>query len=613
MLRHPFSTYAYAGTVKNLTLTASTRVIYQNFTGATASANAAASLAYGTNVVGGVTPNRSGVHLDLPLFSTVAKAARALNPDASAIFAPAPHAAAAIIAAIAAEIPLVVAVAEHVPAHDMLRVHEVLRTQSRTRLLGPNCAGVIRPAARCRIGLMPPPVFAPGVVGIVARSGTLGYEAAASTTSAGLGQSCVLGVGGDWIPGTSLAEGVRFLLDDAETRGVVVIGEVGGEGEMDVAQVVEYWKGERKPVLALLAGWSALDGTAMGHAGAVRAPGDPTLAEKRDALVCAGVTMVRHPGEFGPRMAAALGGQRRSVHTARPPPPPPSPSPPKTTKTTGPHQLLWQHLELLQNDPLWGARAALFRGAPSPECMKRIPATITFDRRECAPCILITLDAPERIEFPYATGPAAALEAAGCHWELVETLTAAWGVWKSTGAYTLHLPSITTMSHTVVVLGGELTPDPALAQDGAGGGVLHIPLPGHGRIGVVANGAGLAMNTCDVLAAYASSSSKTTAATGPATGPANFLDTGGKATPETVREAFDKVMADGRVRGVLVNVFAGVLDCRVIARGVVEACKDLGGVPVVVRLRGSWEEEGREIVSLFLSRWRKGVLIRCGG
>jgi succinyl-CoA synthetase alpha subunit len=279
----------------------------------------------------GVTPGKSGTHLDLPLFPTVAEAAKELKPDATALFVAAPYAASAIEEAIAAEIPLIVAVAEHVPLHDMLRVHSMLRTQSKSRLIGANCPGIVNPNGHCRIGFMPHPSFLPGSIGIAAKSGTLSYEAVASTTRVGLGQSLVVGVGGDAAAGTTLAEAVGVFLEDDKTEGLVIIGEVGGDTELEAAELVRVYKqnGGTKPVMALLGGRCAVEGRIMGHAGALRGF-HATVEEKARAFENAGITLVQHPGQFGEGMMKLLGRplprepvkgmgpngpQRRGLHT----------------------------------------------------------------------------------------------------------------------------------------------------------------------------------------------------------------------------------------------------------------------------------------------------------
>ena len=233
----------------------------------------------------------------------------ALNPHASAVFVPAAFAGAAIIEAIEAEVPLVVSVAEHIPVHDMLRVQEMLRTQSTTRLVGPNCPGIIAPGA-CRIGIMPYKQFAPGIIGIVSKSGTLSYEAVGSTTAAGLGQSLVVGMGGDMLPGTTLLDGLKIFLEDEKTLGIAVIGEIGGIAEIDAANYIkEFYKDgtkKRKPLVGLVGGVTAPRGKTMGHAGALLMPGDKAAAEKIKALMEAGVVMLPHPAAAGPVLRKLL-------------------------------------------------------------------------------------------------------------------------------------------------------------------------------------------------------------------------------------------------------------------------------------------------------------------
>lgn len=250
-----------------------------------------------------------------------------VDPHVSAVFVPAPFAARAIIEAIEAEVPVVVSVAEHIPVHDLLRVQEVLRTQSRSRLVGPNCPGVIAPG-QCRVGIMPFRQYARGCVGIVSKSGTLSYEAVGATTAAGLGQSLVVAVGGDPMPGmfapcrfvctrpdagglgTTIVDALRVLFEHEETEGVVVIGEIGGEQELRAAEMIREYRRSTpnpKPVVAMVAGQTAPRGKVMGHAGAVLTPGDVTAAEKARALEDAGAVLVPHPGVMGSTMKALLG------------------------------------------------------------------------------------------------------------------------------------------------------------------------------------------------------------------------------------------------------------------------------------------------------------------
>ncbi|KAF4963016.1 hypothetical protein FSARC_8926 [Fusarium sarcochroum] len=298
----------YDETIRNLGLDSQSRVIFQGFTGKAATKNAKDTIEYGTNVVGGVSPGKGGqTHLDLPVFNTVREAMNEVKPHVSAVFVPAQFAAKAITESIEAEVPLVVSVAEHVPVHDMLRVHEILRTQSKTRLVGPNCPGIIAPE-QCRVGIMPYKQYTRGCVGIVSKSGTLSYEAVGSTSRAGLGQSIVVGMGGDMLPGTTLADGLRLFFDHEETKGIIVIGEIGGEAELEAAELIkEHRKSAHpKPIIAMVAGRTAPEGRTMGHAGAVFSAGDITAEAKAKALEDAGAIIVPHPGVMGAKMKEFL-------------------------------------------------------------------------------------------------------------------------------------------------------------------------------------------------------------------------------------------------------------------------------------------------------------------
>ncbi|KAE9570774.1 hypothetical protein CGMCC3_g13269 [Colletotrichum fructicola] len=296
-------------TIANLKIDGNTRVIYQGFTGRAATLNAKDTIEYGTNVVGGVSPGKGGKdHLGLPVFDTVKEAMDKVKPHASAVFVPAQFAANAITEAIEAEIPLVVSVAEHVPVHDMARVQEILRTQTKTRLVGPNCPGIIAPN-QCRIGIMPYKQYSKGTVGIVSKSGTLSYEAVGATTKAGLGQSIVVGMGGDMMPGTTLLDGLRLFFEHEETKGIIVIGEIGGEAELRAAEAIkEYRRKSRnpKPIIAMVAGRTAPQGKTMGHAGALLTPRDVPADIKAKALAEAGALVVPHPGVMGNEMRKLL-------------------------------------------------------------------------------------------------------------------------------------------------------------------------------------------------------------------------------------------------------------------------------------------------------------------
>ncbi|KAL3961113.1 hypothetical protein ACCO45_006230 [Purpureocillium lilacinum] len=300
----------YESTIDNLRIDGNSRVIYQGFTGQAATSNAKDTIGYGTKVVGGVSPGKGGqTHLDLPVFGTVREAMETVKPHVSAVFVPAQFAAKAIVEAIEAEVPLVVSVAEHIPVHDLLRVQEVLRTQSRSRLVGPNCPGVISPD-RCRVGIMPYRQYRRGRVGIVSKSGTLSYESVGATSAAGLGQSLVIAVGGDSMPGTTIADSLEVLLTDPETDGIIIIGEIGGEQELHAAEMLARHRRSTpnpKPVIAMVAGQTAPMGKIMGHAGAVLSPRDATAAEKAAALEKAGAVIVPHPGVMGVTMKELLG------------------------------------------------------------------------------------------------------------------------------------------------------------------------------------------------------------------------------------------------------------------------------------------------------------------
>ena len=232
-----------------------------------------------------------------------------VNPHISAVFVPAPFAGKAIIEAIEAEVPVVVSVAEHIPIHDLLRVQEVLRTQSKSRLVGPNCPGIIAPR-QCRVGIMPYKQYERGCVGIVSKSGTLSYEAVGSTSKVGLGQSFVIAVGGDSMPGTTLADSLKVFFDHDETEGIVLIGEIGGEQELRAADLIrEYRRSVKnpKPIVAMVAGQTAPSGKTMGHAGAFLTPVSASAAEKARALEDAGAVVVPHPGVMGAKMKELLG------------------------------------------------------------------------------------------------------------------------------------------------------------------------------------------------------------------------------------------------------------------------------------------------------------------
>jgi succinyl-CoA synthetase alpha subunit len=280
-----------------------TRVIFQGFTGREASFHAQTAVDYGTNVVGGVTPGKGGQkHLDRPVFNTVEDAVKQTGTNASVIFVPPPFAADAIMEAVAAGVPLVVCITEGIPTSDMVRVHAFMEGRN-TRLIGPNCPGVISPG-KCKIGIMPGHIHLEGHVGVVSRSGTLTYEAVGQLTKLGIGQSTCIGIGGDPIIGTSHTDAIRLLNDDPDTHAIVMIGEIGGDAEEKAAAFVKAHV--KKPVVGFIAGQTAPPGRRMGHAGAIISGGSGKAEDKIKAMKEAGIRVCASPADIGETVKSRL-------------------------------------------------------------------------------------------------------------------------------------------------------------------------------------------------------------------------------------------------------------------------------------------------------------------
>ncbi|KAK7538489.1 succinyl-CoA synthetase-like protein [Phyllosticta citribraziliensis] len=658
---------SYEKTIEHLKIGRHTRVIFQGFTGKQATANAKESIAWGTRILGGVRPGHDGEHLGLPVLPSVRAAKEHLKPDATGIYVAAHQAAAAIEEAIEAEIPLIVAVAEHIPLHDILRIHSMLNTQGKSRLVGANAPGIISAIGRCRIGFQPLPTFAPGHVGIVAKSGTLSYETVASVTRAGLGQSLCIGMGGDVIAGTNFVDALKVFEHDADTEGIILVGEIGGGAEEEAAEwIKEYRRRSRnpKPIAALVGGTLAPPGRVMGHAGAWIGPGENSADSKYRILQDAGAVMVDHPSQFGRVMkgllaksgpdvqeiqdsataSAASGPQRRSYHT--------SARRPRPASHTTPFQKRGLHLNATQAADLLSQHGITVSSKPDSTTEPSRLISLTVDRSARSPAFYVSPSTESKdtnararlVPFSYHTGPTdRTIDTVLQHTQLssapantvgavVQLLRSLWSLYTSHEAVTLstHV-SLAPYSSKVPPSSPLHITNPSLIFDDAAfrscnrhvdlhalrdtsahaidaaelaaerHGIVYIKLPGGGdnpgqdsnhNIGTLVNGAGLAMNTVDALSLPS--------AAGPAVA-ANFLDTGGKATAETVARSFELLLADARVAVIFVNIFGGLTLCDMIAQGVLLAFEQLRlddkGVPVVVRLRGTREKEGQDVIA----------------
>jgi succinyl-CoA synthetase alpha subunit len=636
----------YADTINNLKIGAHTKVLFQGFTGRQATFNAKECIEYGTKVVGGVKPGFEGEHLGLPVFPSVRTAVDKLKPDASAIYVPGNGTVAAMEEAIGAEIPLIIAVAEHIPIHDILRIHQMLKTQSKTRLVGANCPGIINTYGRCRIGFQPLPFFQEGKISIIAKSGTLSYETVAATTRAGLGQSYAISMGGDVLAGTNFVEAFQVFEHDEKTAGIIMVGEVGGTAEQDAAEWLKEYRRRTpnpKPVMALVGGIHAPRGQMMGHAGAWAAPGEVDAAGKIKILENAGVVVVDHPEKFGDGMkkllaeaskgAQGVGSpgatQKRAFHTMR--------QRPRTqTATPGQNQKRTLYLKQSQAFDMLEARGIATIESPLTDDSHPIPdetpapskehlLSISIDRTVRSPCIIASpstdpfdmFTLAERFLFAYGSDGAtsdAMLEKVSRHLgieggaqkgvaNLIANLV---DIFMSKEAILLETKFAVRDDGTVQVQDAKFGFDDAAFKSSGRQkdihqlrdkdaeareevmaekeGMIYVKLSGEGSLGTIVNGAGLAMNTVDALVARGGH-------------PANFLDTGGKATSETIKAAFQCVASDARVKAIFVNIFGGLTLCDMIAKGIIMAFQDLDlKVPVVVRLRGTNEKLGQKMV-----------------
>jgi succinyl-CoA synthetase alpha subunit len=527
---------------------------------------------------------------------------------------------------------------------DAVQVASILKTQSKSRLVGANAPGIIAPIGFCRIGFQPLPTFAPGHIGIVAKSGTLSYEAVASVTRAGLGQSLCIGMGGDIIAGTNMVDALKVFEQDPETEGIIVVGEVGGRAEEDAAEwIKDYHKrvSKPKPIAALVGGRFAPQGRIMGHAGAWAGQGEKLAAEKYKILQDAGATMVDHPENFGGVMKTLLSqsgrdvskitqnaaDQKRSYHTLR-------------RRPTAIHRHQKPTLQqqdrglVLGTDQVPRPLKPFLSNVPGVNLSHEQPPkdafylAITVDRTERSPCIATAPTAdPSQLgarirRYPYdwregpsdavirqaienaqldAAPPAQAkalIQALARIYKEKEAVTLSGAVsLDGNGNLRIHQTSLLLQFddaayrsskrqeyiHKLRRKEDEVPEEVEAEKDGIVFVKLEDP---EANIGTLVNGAGLAMNTVDALRLHG----------GKAT---NFLDTGGKATSETVKKSFELILRDPRVKVIFVNIFGGLTDGGMIADGILLAFKevDMKNTPVVVRIRGTNEEKGQKIIA----------------
>jgi len=527
-----------------------------------------------------------------------------------------------------------------------VQITSILKTQSKSRLVGANAPGIIAPIGFCRIGFQPLPTFAPGHIGIVAKSGTLSYEAVASVTRSGLGQSLVIGMGGDIIAGTNMVDALKVFEQDPETEGIVLIGEVGGRAEEDAAEWIRDYRrraSKPKPIAALVGGIHAPERRIMGHAGAWAARGEHLAAEKYRILQDAGARMVDHPEDFGGVMKTLLGQsgrdvgkitqhaanqQKRGYHTLRRKLPP-------TSRPSVNHQQ--KRSLLLRPDQAAGPLEPYLKRmsgvtlSSDPAPTDAFYVGLTVDRTERQPCIrtAATTDVSQfrkrakRFPYDWRTGPsdqiikdaiehmqldaappAAMAQIAGLISTLAQmykdkeavTLSGSVSI-SETGTLALHQPSLIFQFDDAAYRSLKRQADiHRLRQtsreqpeevEAEADGIVFVKLQDpEANIGTLVNGAGLAMNTIDALRLHG----------GKAT---NFLDTGGKATSATVKKSFELILRDPRVRVIFVNIFGGLTDGGMIAEGILLAFKEveMKGVPVVVRIRGTNEAVGQRIIA----------------